>query len=350
MQAQQKGAGGGLSIPWVEFISRNSWAGDGAFRAGESRVVVNIIIHWENLLVALQEILGYAYKPQSNNATQRFMNRVLPWRHPLFTWCYASAVTSIRGIHFTGKNTGSGMGPYSDYQYCMLTVLFTSPSYEVLGDEEIPADTATNAASQTFNIRREWRRFTERQIDITSESLTVERGYLVWADHSDAAKRVTPGNKVHKSKSTFLTKVNVRLLWHQVCDVGLFSGAGFDNDGTPDNILEVVNKVNDDLFMGWDTKTMLCFPPRFIPYTMPIPPHIINLFPTQVPRAWNVEFNLVYFAPEPLGTGGLLTTGPDGWNKAPDSAGRWWPVEYEGNPGRSLYGTADFGLLFAMNS
>lgn len=351
LQGQNKGQQiGGLTIPWTEFISRNSWAGDGSFRAGDSRVTMHIIIHWENLLVAIQQILGYAWKPQDQGANSRKMSRALPFRHPLFTWCWASAITSIRGIHFTGKNTGGGNGPYADYQYCMLTVLFETPPYEILADDQIPVDTVENAAGTEFEIRREWRRYTERHIEITSEALTVERGYLVWTDHSDATKRTSPNNKVHKSKSAFLTKVNIRLIWHQVPDVGLFSGGGFDNDGTPDNILEVVNTLNDDLFMGWDMETLLCFPPRFMPFTMPVPPHIINLLPTQVPRAWTVEFNLVYFAPTPLGEGGLTTLTSGGWNKAPDSTGIWWPIAYEGNPTRSLYDTSEFGLMFAMNN
>lgn len=324
LQNQQKGAGGGLTIPWTEFVSRQGWAGDGSYRVGETRVVRHLIIHFSNLDTAIREVLGYSFRTLGGR-----LSRVLPMRDPHFTWTYASAITSIRGIKFIGKNAGGGHGPYADYSYAIISVLFTTPPYAVKSDTDI----IVNGSPY------EWRRFVEKRFDVVGESLNTEAAELKFG-----ANYTPPNQTIHRQYPFITFKTNLSWTWVQVPDVGLFSGGGYDEGGRPEEVLACLGKVNSVEFEGWQPETLLFFPPRFEPYVMPVPPHVLNLAPNAVPRSWNVTMNMVGWEVSPLGAN-EVTTG--GWTKVPSILGTWFTVTRTG--GAKLYGEIDFARAFLMN-
>lgn len=319
LQAQQKGSGGNLNVAWTEYISRSGWAGDGSFRAGETRLVRHLIVFYSDLQTVIRELLGYSVRIGGAAGN---LHRELPMRDPQFPWCYASAITSIRGIKFIGKNNGSGEGPFADYQFAIVSVLFSTPPFSVKKDGGF-----------------EWRRFVEKRFEVSSEMLNVEQGNIIWGATSPIATQF-----VAKNTSLHQMKTNLSWTWHQVPDLGLFDGEGFDEGGRPANILFCLGKMNSIEFEGWPPRSLLFFPPRFEPYTMPVPPHVLKLMPDAVPRAWNCTMNLVGFEPTSVG-GGETTTG--GWSMAPHATGVYYTVTRTG--GDPLYGEVDYARAFLMN-
>lgn len=318
-----------LSFPWTEYISKSGWTGDAAFRPGDARVVMNIIIHFSDLLKAVKEILGYGKKNDG------LIDRKLPWRHPLFTWMYANSILKVQGIQWQSREPGSGYGPYSGYGYALISVQFWTPPYKIKDN-----------ASTT----KEQERFVERMLTHASDSINIEKGQIIWATTHAPPSTIVSAKPFHTQLSLFLSKVNYQLKWCQVPDVGLFTGDGFEADGDPTNIFECVNGINSGTFIGKPAQTLRCDTPQFIPYMYPVEPWVLGLNGlNDIPRMWDVVFNLLYFDP-PLGNAiGPVPETQRGWNNCPDPfTGLWHPVT-RADGSSPIHELVDFDDLFRMN-
>lgn len=329
LQGQGKGQQqGGVNVPYAEFVSKGGWAGDAAFRPGESRVVRTYLIHFSNLQTFVREVIGYSWKGLQDGK----LHRALPMRDPHFTWCYATAITAIRGISFSGKNVAFGYGPFADYAYAAVTVLFATPEYSIKSDADVTTEDE---------------RYVAKRLDPDLEALQLQEGQLIYDTAGTVDGAAITGNMFSgPGRTILLPKLRLTWTWHDVPSKGLFTGEGFDDGGVPTKIMDCVNRVNVADIWGFTAQTLLCNPPVFVPYTMPVPSHVLNLGPTTPPRSFNVQFNLVHFDP-PTGTGETTK----GWNLAPHpKTGEYFRVKFKGTMQTTRpYYTVDMAKLFEMN-
>lgn len=106
--------------------------------------------------------------------------------------------------------------------------------------------------------------------------------------------------------------------------------------------------MNKDPFMGYEAETLLCLPPEFIPYKMPVDPSALGLAANEPARMYDVVFRLKYLRQPTEQLGNPLKAGH---NLAPYGVDfKWWLVTSNGEAdGLPLYQPTNFEQLFELN-
>ena len=144
-------AGDMLSVPWAEDLDDEQPFDLNASYAGGTSLSLRIKVRWDDLPVAIQEILGYSRRGSDT------LNRIPPWRCPVANVA-GVAFHHLRASQISGMSVlGYGWNPttakyevpaeipknspnMSRWQHVKLTVVFTAPRYAILADDEIDGD------------------------------------------------------------------------------------------------------------------------------------------------------------------------------------------------------------------
>lgn len=311
----------------------------------------------------IKDILGYSVVDPAAGSQ---MIRYLPWRHPLFRWMTARKITNM--VFFGPVAVGNDVhGRFSFHQdsnnltapNTRTTILFAAEPYDVLDEDEITDDVLG---------RQEWLRFVEKVDEPQVEFLTTERGTLRWAEepvnpmvydegtNAEIAGSLFTGgngNPIRQGWTIRWQKRNIRMIWHQVPQDGIYNPA--DGQLSP-NISEGIGKVNDDDFLGYAPGTLLANEIRITPHTAPIPPSFVGVanFSGQVARTYTVEFNFLHTDPpyDPDSTSGPGLTPARGWNILPTplSSPEYWMLATRNGDttGQRLYQNYPYESFFEL--
>lgn len=242
----------GLSFPWAEYHPDPS-TGSSTHSFGSDGVVVGmkIIIFWDDLPRACQEILGFSYRDASRLTPRGtpWLRRKLPWQHPVWNQLYVKRISEVRGIRPQGKrftsllvavltSAGQGvpfggdgslpnLGPQTDFFLAELTLHFWRPPYYVRSDAAVVSPTTGNP--------QEWLRYVSKNWEMSLNMLSREGGTFKWLPgiQPPAAADYFPG-----SVGQPLTHFKVSRTWYQIPEQALFSSiAGGPPEGLPRNMV-----------------------------------------------------------------------------------------------------------------
>jgi hypothetical protein len=146
---------------------------------------MQIVVHWEDVGDALTRLVGHSYRDPSGGpgGTPR-LRRELPWQHPYSNQLWVRNVSSVKGIILQGVNSTLGVGeggvgagavanagPWSEFQFALLTLHFWRPPYYVRTDSDV---------QDAGGIQQEWLRYTDRHWVIQTQMLSREGGQLTF--------------------------------------------------------------------------------------------------------------------------------------------------------------------------
>lgn len=333
----------GLSFEWAEMHPGGITSSfDASFGPDGVAQTMLMLIRWEDLSTALQELLGYSWRDTSTNPP--ILRRKLPWQHPYSAQLWVKSISSVKGVQLQGFQAivtpgGEGVGvgalantgPWSIFRYAMLTLNFWRPPYYVRSDFDI-LDGAGDP--------QEWLRYVDKHWTLETQMLSREAQGFVW---NDAHPGGTPG-----SVGQPMAKLGVNRRWYQIPERALFQAlSDATPNGIPNNLLYArttttnpitsyvrtggvaadgsatglplpgcVNSpkgggTNDaDLtkrFFGCPMGTLLYLGAEFIPQPLQMPPSLM-----QIPifagneaiaqQQYDVVFRFQFFDPPPGGT------------------------------------------------
>jgi hypothetical protein len=336
---------GNLSVPWADYTSRQESAADIALSYGQGcQAMRSIMFYWEDFWsenVAAQ-ILGYSFFDRGTGS----ISRQTPLPHPWLPQCYATRITSIKDVRWLEKGNISATGTkVSVYKYVVVTVQFSMPNYVVLNDTQLDSQFGVVGG------RQEWQRYLSFEFETDTDVIqrpgaAAGLSSFKYADGPNATRNFP--NPINQK----LTTATLLLTWRQVPRNGLFSNGG---TGPPTNLLNAINTVNQNGFLGWPNYVLRCDPPRFIELQSPVPATLLGLNPIYSPPiCYDVQLRLSWrdMAIDP-GYG-------DGWghNAFPLAASKYWYLAtIDGTPPvfgdpitNSLFNSSDFTQIFAMNT
>lgn len=347
---------GGLTVPWAELVEEGDESTSAPGQLGREsgcQKTTNILVYYSDLFTAVNQICGVY---QTNNLPTPSLTRQLPLQHPRYQNMWADRIIKFGGYRFAGNLPNPQPGnlmAYPQYDYGKITVLFTTPHYLLLTDNEVDAQ-----FGQPLGFRQEQYRFIEYVPQYTGEFAKVSKGNLIWLETSgpNGPLLVNPGNgkaeDVPITTGRWLSKPNFMLRWRHVPTIGLF-----DDNMQPTNIINGVGSMNSTTFLGIPAGLLYLDVPRFIQEERPVDASLVfqsNGFdPLNIPLDWTVEFPFKYFDP-PKNPATLPGPPYHGHSNAPHLDGFWYkfgwklPNPNNGQP-QLLYEQYDFRNLFKMN-
>lgn len=291
------------------FTSRDGSGIDAWFKSGSSRVVLQVIMPWSQLVTFVRQAIGYA-APDTNNT----MHRQLPWACQLMPWFFLDEIAGIRPLKVVGKD-GPGGGPVAKWVIC--TCVFVSLPYDVLSDGA---------------IEDEGDRFVQVFPGSRSQFLTGSRSETwTYAVDTPADYRGRPIQGPPPAR--LVTHIMLRIKWFHVAGGYLLS-----DNLVPSTILDRVGKVNQTTFFGYAPGEVLLMDPDLEPEIAPCSPGAIGA-PGNVARMFNVTITLDCLkVPTNGGRGGHLSV------PLPNDANGYWG-EIQSN-GATRYKLADLTKIF----
>jgi hypothetical protein len=218
----------GLSFPWAE-MHPGGMTGSFDMHLGPDGAALgmNMLIFWQDLATAVQQLLGYSYRVGPGG-----ISRVLPWQHPYTNQLWVKSISSVKGVQLRGAQAyvdpgGGGVGggyqtntgPWTEFTYALLTLQFWRPPYYVRSDSDI---IGPNGEPQ------EWLRYVDKHWSDSTQMLTRETGTFNWSPGQGGPTANFPGSVGQK-----LTKSKVTRTWYEVPEAAIFSPA---QDQTPNGL------------------------------------------------------------------------------------------------------------------
>ena len=257
----------GLDFPWAEYHPDGA-TGSSSHTFGPDGVTVamRMLIYWDTLPYAVQQLLGYSYR-DAGTLTPRgtpWLRRKLPWKHPFLNQLYVKRISEVRGIRQQGKvfqsvmfgGRGGGqaemrtgmpvspgvpyrpnLGPWTDFFLAELTIHFWRPPYYVRTDAAV---LDVNGSPQ------EWLRYTSKNWEMQLSMLSRENATFQWL----------PGVKPPSSSTYFtgsvgqpVTHLRVNRTWYQIPEQAIFRSIGSSGmpDGIPKNFVYTQTAVENPL-------------------------------------------------------------------------------------------------------
>jgi hypothetical protein len=285
---------------------------------------------------------GASFNPGYISSVSPQLSRILPVPHPVWPWLYASRITSMKPVKWTGKGYfiditpgNSGPIPYSQYAYWLITIAFTQPKFAMLNDALLES---------VYGVpRQEWQRFVEYVPQPSSEVLSRLQGDFVWAEGTGTGGQPTAGSPVLTPTAQFLSKADQIYVWRRVpYKPGLVSAI----TGRPDNMLTALNGVNAYPFFNNPPGTLLFKSARITPVEDPVTPAAMgtNIFAGQPSLVCDVEICVGFFDPP------HANSSYRGFILAPWSDGNWYKIQSaRGTPQQPILPSVDFGQIFTLN-
>lgn len=278
----------------------------------------------------IEDVVGWSKKSFGPQDPGPQIERHLPARHPFYRWLWASGINSVDPVGFPTQANGP-LGAYAKYTLLRINVAFSTPPFPLMEDGQVDLG--------------EFQRYVSIEgQETTSSFIQQKNGCFRFGETAVGWESQT----VPESGGMTITvsKTRIKLLWHQVPDIGLFTGGW---PGAPTKILDALGRVNDAAFLGYPKYTILFDSYNPIPRTMPVDPTLLGLGPQDVPRSWDVQLVFDYFNPE------SGEAAPVGWQGAPNPKNRkWYHVYINGLAGGDVeanmpYDTHDMESVFHMN-
>lgn len=226
---------GAFSFPWAQYEGNKVQGNfDASMGSDGVRTGLSIIVRWQDLMVACQEVLGYSFRDVSVPAAPR-LRRVLPWQNPYFTQLYAKEITKVIALSQTGAVVnqfnlpGAGAGQGADpveaatsYSFAILTVSFWRPPFYVRTDHDV-----------IFGGQpREWNRFVERSWQPSAEAMDQQGNQVLYLPGQNPN---LAGKSFRGSASVKVAKNRMRLRWVDVPEACVFQAA-YTFDPTPQGL------------------------------------------------------------------------------------------------------------------
>lgn len=334
-----------LSFPWAEVDADRStyssqWGNDA------SNATMNMQIRWEDRQRAIEEILGWPLRvdhPGGQWKSPTKLQRVTPWRHPSWSWLRAVRIGPMQGMKPLGKTWPvNAEQPVSEYKFEYLTIGFSTLPYTVLTDDDMAANTQL----------KEWDRYTYLRSQNTVTLAQYGNSQAFKFSPTEAPTDLK-GAAIQGAQRTIpIATTAIEFTWYYVPHNYLYD---INNRALQiDNGLSKVNfvdwngyKAGTLLFEGWRTEPMMA----------PVDPTLMNFFPGEPPRLWNVVFSFKYFDPDRDPGISVDTYQTRGHNLAPNvsvqstigcgapSQTLWYPVVMAN--GCSPYSPYPFANLFS---
>lgn len=235
----------GLSFPWAEYHP-DPVAGSFSATLGSDGVTVGLkmLIPWERLETACQELLGYSWRDTETLTPQGGprLRRKLPWQHPYWNQLYVKRIAEVRGIRIRGKNidveevfsptfgaVGEGytvnLGPWTTYHLAELVVQFWRPPYFVRSDDDVVVD----------GTPQEWLRYTSKNWEMSLNMLSRNNSTFKWLP---AIKHPLASGDFTESVGQAITHFRMTRTWYQIPERALFSAlVDATPNGLPDNMV-----------------------------------------------------------------------------------------------------------------
>lgn len=161
------------------------------------------------------------------------LRRVLPWQHPFWRQLFVRKITKVQGVQQTGKqffafnldgtpltkvgagNARDNYGPYTGYNFALLTLSFWRPPYYVRTDKDILDDDGNP---------QEWLRYVSKTWVSEGQMLSREAGAFVWsAGQSWAGVGPSAGGApVPGSVGQVVCHEKISRRWFQVPEAAIF--------------------------------------------------------------------------------------------------------------------------------
>lgn len=255
----------GLDFPWAEYhTDQVSGSSSHTFGPDGVTVAMKMLIYWDDLPLALQQLLGYSWR-DDGTLTPRgtpWLRRKLPWQHPVWNQLYVKRIAEVRGLRQQGKkktavmfrgvqgemraggvprpgqNVRPNLGPWTDFYLAELTLHFWRPPYYVRSDRAI-IDTVTGNP-------REWLRYVSKSWEMSLNMLSRENSFFQWlpgVKPPDTAKYFTG------SVGQAVTHFRVSRTWYQIPEQALFSSIGSERtpEGLPTNMVYTQTAVENPI-------------------------------------------------------------------------------------------------------
>ena len=242
----------GLSFRWAEYHPDGAYGSSShTFGPDGVTVAMKMLVYWDDLALACQELLGYSYRDTSVLTPRGtpWLRRKLPWQHPIFNQLYVKRISEVRGIRQQGKQFtslllaairggGSGvpfggdgvlpnLGPHTNFFLAELTLHFWRPPYYVRSDLAV-------ISAETGNPQ-EWLRYVSKHWEVSLSMLSREGAIFEWLP---GAKPPRSSNYFPGSVGQALTHLKLSRTWYQIPEQALFSSvAGGTPDGLPRNMV-----------------------------------------------------------------------------------------------------------------
>jgi len=298
-------------IPWAEVTPGPSGSISRAnFSYGQGNNVSRTIwVNWNDTDNAVSAILG----TNSFNRGTGNLDRVLPVQHPIYTWLYASAISSIEEVRFNAK--GSLFVPpinqpqwVSQYVFSKITIVFTQPRWLMISDTSLDSFYGTTP-------RQEWQRFISNMAEPVSSVLQRKADSYKYADGPTTP--AIKGQPIPTAVNQPQREKEIHLTWRRVPQAGWNSNFGA---GPPTNQDIALLTVNDAPFLGFDTGTLLFKSYKLIELESAINPTLLGVNLGASPGLlYDVEM-IFGWLDGPLDTKGGFTT-YHGWNLLPAPGG-----------------------------
>lgn len=230
----------GLTFAWKEMHEKDGIHSsfDGAL--GPDGVVFTMVmrINWNDLAVALQQLLGYSWRDTSTSPST--LRRNLPWQHPFTNQLWVKSISSIKGVQLNGigvniaqlmGGAGAGFqpnaGPWSTFVYADLVLHFWRPPYYVRTDQDVQI----NGPNGVFQA--EWLRYCDKGWQDDVQILSREGSQYLFSPGQGLNGKYFQGSVGQK-----LMRSKVRRTWYQIPEAALFaSNADKTPQGEPTNLL-----------------------------------------------------------------------------------------------------------------
>lgn len=376
----------GLTFPWAEY-QPGSGIGTGTAHLGTDIggvvLEMKVMIFWEDLTDAVQEMLGYSWRDTSTGTP--VLRRVIPWQHPYFNQLFVKAITSVQGVQLRGTNVsdpvdffapllggvGAGFlpngGPWSEFYLAILTVQFWRPPYYIRTDEDILDEEGD---------QQEWLRYLDKHWSFSAQVL----------HRNSSSAKFFPGQGVASNKpfvggvGQVVSHAKISRRWYQIPEAALFEPLNdFTLNGIPQNLLytltpttnpitlfvytkgsPILGTVNspigggivddpDKRFLGFPMGTLRLESIEIVPVPLQLPPYLMNIPVFSGNEAisqqqYDVVFHFDYFDPPRAPSGaGPLGLDRRGHNLVPYTGDGMWYVMHFTN---AVEGTATTTTMF----
>ncbi len=164
------------------------------------------------------------------------LRRNIPWQHPFANQLYVKAITDVRGVRLSGRatidtaaslgnwNTTAGAvgvgspinsGPWTAFDFAILTIQFWRPPYYIRTDADIGVDSQARP--------REWLRYTSKMWEMSSQMLSRSNSAMIFSSGQGSPPNGPgDGNTYTGAVGQQITNHKVIRKWYQVPEAALF--------------------------------------------------------------------------------------------------------------------------------
>lgn len=213
----------GLTLPWLEWTHADIGASDAQLGPDGTVWVLQMLCYWSDLPQMLQEVLGYSYR--DTNGMAPVLRRVLPWQCPWANQLWVKNVSSVKGVLLRGHDLvpGGGVGPgfkintgpWTIYQYALLTIHFWRPPYYVRTDDDVIINKPYGAGT----MAAEWLRYVDKDWKINTEIMSRESQTFVFL----GSQGPVSGTLFQGSVGQKLAHTHVSRRWYEIPEECLFT-------------------------------------------------------------------------------------------------------------------------------